>query len=145
LARWLPAPLAEQIMKEFRIKSSDSDLELILSDIQGDYFKARIASDHINSVREVYAYTDAYGLADMMESLASHEKGWPDIRLWETIEGEFKISAKCSKLGKVTFEIEFSHFGYAEEWLVKTKLNTELGQLPRLAKSTRAFFGKSPS
>jgi hypothetical protein len=74
---WFPlrATLAEETMKEFRIKSSDSDLELILSDIHGDYFKARIASNHINSVREVYAYTDAYGFADMMESLATHEKG----------------------------------------------------------------------
>lgn len=132
-------------MKEFRIKSSDSDFELILSDIQGDYFKARIASKHINTVREVYAYTDAYGFADMMESLASHEKGWSDIQRWETIEGEFKVSIKCNKLGKVTFEIEFSHYGCAEEWLVKTQLNTELGQLPRLAKSARAFFGQSPS
>lgn len=132
-------------MKEFRIKSSDSDLELILSDIKDDYFKARIVSNHINSVREVYAYTDAYGFADMMESLASHEKGWPDKQRWETLEGEFKVYATCSKLGKVTFEIELSHYGCSEEWILNTQLNTELGQLPRLAKSARAFFGKSPS
>jgi hypothetical protein len=141
----LHAALAEEIMKEFRIKSSDSDLELVLSDIQGDYFKARLSSDHINSVREVYAYTDAYGVADMMESLSSQEKGWSDIRRWETIEGEFKVATKCSKLGQVTFEIELSHYGCSEEWLVKTQLKTELGQMPRLAKSARAFFGKSPS
>ena len=132
-------------MKEFRIKSYDSDLELILSDIKGDYFKARIVSNHINSVREVYAYTDSYGFADMMESLASHEKGWQDERQWETIEGEFKVSAACSKLGKVTFEIELSHYGCSEEWILKTQLNSELGQLPKLAKSARAFFGESPS
>jgi hypothetical protein len=132
-------------MNEFRIKSSYSDLELILSDFQGEYFKARIASDHINSVHEVYAYTDAYGFADMMESLASQEKGWAYIRRWETIEGEFKVSVKCSKLGQVTFEIELSNYGPSEEWLVKTQLNTELGQMPRLAKSARAFLGESPS
>ena len=66
-------------------------------------------------------------------------------RRWETIEGEFKISAKCSRLGQVTFEIEFSQYSRAEEWVVKTQLNTELGQMPRLAKSAREFFGKPHS
>ena len=132
-------------MSEFRIKSSDSDLELILSDIQGDYFKARIASKHLNTIREVWAYTDAYGFADMMKILSSYEKPWTDIKRWESIEGEFKISAACNRLGKVTFEIELSNYGGAEEWAVKTQLNSELGQLPRIAKSARAFFGASPS
>ena len=88
---------------------------------------------------------DAQKNSVLMEGLAFHEKGWSDRQQWETIKGEFKVSAKCSKLGQVTFEIEFSHYGCAEEWLVKTQLNTELGQVPRLAKSARAFFGKSPS
>jgi hypothetical protein len=132
-------------MSEFRIKSSDSDLELILSDIQGDFFKARIVSKYLNTIREVWAYTDAYGFADLMENLSSYEKPWTDLKRWESIEGEFKILASCSKLGTVTFEIELSHHGCAEEWAVKTQLNSELGQLPRIAKSARAFFGASPS
>jgi len=132
-------------MREFRIKSSDTDLELVLSDIQGDYFKAQIVSKFLNTSRVVWAYTDAYGFADLMENLAAHEKPWTDIKRWESIEGEFKFSAACSRLGKVTFEIELSHYGSAEEWALKTQLNTELGQLPRIAKAARAFFGASPS
>ena len=132
-------------MNEFRIKSVDTDLELILSDIKGEYFKVRLVSGHINVVREVWAYTDAYGFADLMEHLATYEKPWLEAQRWESIEGEFKFSATCSKLGKVTFELEFCHYGCSEEWQVKTQLNSELGQLPKLAKSAKKFFGKSPS
>lgn len=132
-------------MSEFRIKSVESDLEMILSDIKGDYFKVRVVSAHLNAIREVWAYTDASGLADFMEHLASHEKPWAGTEHWESLEGEFKFSAKCSLLGRVTFEIELSHEGCAEEWLVRTQLSSELGQLPKLAKSARAFFGEAPS
>ena len=96
-------------------------------------------------MREVWAYTDAYGFADLMEHLASYEKPWLGAKSWESIEGEFKFSATCSKLGQVTFELELSHYGCAEEWLLKIQINSELGQLPKSAKSARRFFGKSPS
>lgn len=132
-------------MTEFRIKSSDSDLELILKDIKGDYFVAQIISGHLNVRREVWAYTDAHGLADLFEWLASQNRPWSDKQFWESLEGEFRFSATCSSLGKITFEVEFNHYSCAEEWLVKTKISSELGQLPALAKQAREFFGESPS
>jgi len=130
---------------EFRIKSSHTDLELILSDIKGDYFIARISSKHMKITREVWAYADAYGFAELFEWLASQEKPWNEKQSWESLEGEFKFSAMCSSLGVITFEVEFNHYGCAEEWQAKTQLSSEFGQLPALAKQAREFFGESPS
>lgn len=77
--------------------------------------------------------------------LSSYEKPWTDIKRWESIDGEFKISAACSRLGKVTFELELSHYGFSEEWAVKTQLNSETGQLPRIAKSAQASLVQRPA
>lgn len=132
-------------MSEFIIKSSTSDLSLVLSDINGDYFKATLQSSHLNVVREVYAYTDAYGLADLIEFLSSQKKPWVGEESWESLEGEFKLTATCSILGQVIFKIILSEkTGKDEEWLIETGLTNELGQLEELAKSARAFFGGSP-
>lgn len=105
-------------MSEFIIKSSTSDLSLVLSDINGDYFKATLQSPHQNAVREVYAYTDTYGLADLMEFLSSQKKPWVGEESWESLEGEFKLTATCSILGQVIFKIILSEkTGKDEEWL----------------------------
>ena len=132
-------------MTKFQIKSSDTDLMLILSDINGDYFKAQLVSSRLNAMREVWAYTDAYGFADLLEQLASREKPWEGEEIWQSIEGEFKFSASCNHVGKVKFRVELNHIGHAEEWEAKTEINSEFGQLPHLAKSAREFFGESPS
>lgn len=131
-------------MNEFVIKSADSDLKLVLSDIKDDYFKVNLISDHLTVFREVWAYTDAYGFADLLENIASMQKPWEDEVSWETIEGDLKIKITCNILGKVKFQIELSSTGEDEDWSVKTYLNTELGQLEHLAKSARKFFGSSP-
>jgi hypothetical protein len=128
-------------MKEFCIDSVDSDLKLILNDLKGDYFTVHLVSNHLTVVREIYAYTRPCSFPDLMESLAIYEKPWTGVKRWESLEGEFKFSASCNIRGNVTFEIELVHYGIAEEWLVKTQLNTEFGQLPKLAKAARSFFG----
>lgn len=128
---------------EFIIKSSTSDLTLMLSDINGDYFKVTLKSFHLNTTREVYAYTDGDGFAKMFERLASYNKPWAGEEIWESLEGEFKLSANCSTLGQVTFKINLSYMGCSEEWSVETDLLYEFGQLEKLAKSARAFFGES--
>lgn len=131
-------------MNEFIIKSSDSDLKLVLSDIKGDYFKVGLVSNHLTAFREVWAYTDAYGFADLLENISSLQKPWKDEVIWITIEGDLKISITCNILGKVKFQIELSSTGEEEDWFVKTYLNTELGQLEHIAKTARKFFGSSP-
>jgi Family of unknown function (DUF6228) len=131
-------------MDEFRIKSCSSDTELLFTHTNSDYFVAEIASSHIKAVREIWAYTDSYSFADLIEWMASQEHPWKGAQYWESLEGEFKFSATCNSLGQVTFEVGLNHCGITEEWSIKTQICSEFGSLPILAKSARKFFGESP-
>ena len=122
--------------------SSLSELELRLFNSQGDYFSVEIISPSINAVREVWAYTDAYTLADLLEALASQDKPWESSESWESLEGEFKFGATCTKLGQVIFEIELNQVESAEEWCIKTQVRSDFGALPMIAKLARSFFGE---
>lgn len=132
-------------MKEFRVKSSISDVELRLTHTQGDYFTAEIMSDSIRAVREVWAYTDAYMMADLLEWIASQEKPWDGSKYWESIEGEFKFTAQCTNLGHVIFGIELNQYNATEQWSIDADIRSDFGSLPLLAKAARKFFGDSPN
>jgi Family of unknown function (DUF6228) len=129
---------------EFRIKSSDSDLELVFSDIHSDYFNVSIKSIRISATCEVYGYSDAYGFAGLFEFLAAQIQPWKGEETWISLEGEFEFSATCSNLGQITFAVTLSDNRCAEPWQMNTEISQEMGQLPHLARSARSFFGPSP-
>jgi hypothetical protein len=60
----------------FAIRSTESGNTLIFDDVQGDYFSVCFNSSDQSVKREVWAYTDAYGLANLFEYLASYELPW---------------------------------------------------------------------
>ncbi|SDT09687.1 hypothetical protein SAMN05216421_2890 [Halopseudomonas xinjiangensis] len=132
-------------MSEFQIESSDTEATLLFSGIRGDYFTVALSSGPVNARRDVWAYTDAHGLADLFEWMALQSKPWSGTEGWESLEGEFNIYASCCALGAVTFDIEMSHLGIVEEWRVTSRIKSEFGQLPSLATKARSFFGPSPS
>lgn len=132
-------------MQEFRVQSSETEAELIFFGVNGDNFSVAFSSGTVNCQREVWAYTDAHGLADLFEWMASQSKPWRTLEGWESIEGEFKFYVSCNARGNIIFDMEMNHLGGVEEWRVKTQLKSEFGLLPSLAKKARAFFGPSPS
>lgn len=50
----------------FSIRSTESDAELVFLSHRGDYFDIELRSRQLSAAREVWAYTDAYGLADLL-------------------------------------------------------------------------------
>lgn len=130
-------------MNSFSIKSNVSDLALEFSNVKGDDFTVKLVSSHISANREVYAYTDSYTLADLLEWLARHEKPWLGEEHWESLEGEFKLYASCSSLGTVKFRVILNSYYGGEDWNIETILLSEMGQLPVFARSARLFFGPS--
>ena len=90
----------------------------------------------------VWAYTDGKGLAALLARLASYERPWSSGECWESIEGEFSLSATCSPLGEVGFSVCIRGLqGAPEEWQASATLTTELGQLPKIAAGAQRFFG----
>lgn len=127
----------------FAIHSSESGSRLIFDDVQGDYFTICYTSSEVAVKREVWAYTDSHGLANLFEHLASHELPWSSSEKWESIEGEFSLVATCNSRGIVNLNAKISTLGNAEPWIFEGNICTEIGQLPAIAKSARQFFGVS--
>jgi Family of unknown function (DUF6228) len=132
------------MMNEFSIKSSDSDLALVFSDIHSDYFNVSIKSIRISATCKVWGYTDAHGFAGLLELLAAQTQPWQGKETWISLEGTVELSITCSNLGQLTFTITLSNNRCAEPWEMTTELRQEMGQLPHLARSARSFFGPAP-
>ena len=125
---------------EFSIKSTSSNQELVLSNRDGEYFEARL-NGVVTAHVLVYAYTDEQGLSKLFQELGGMEKPWGGNLSWESLEGEFKISASCSSLGEVQFNILLWGLpGHPEEWRVNLGLVSELGQLQQITKQAKRFF-----
>jgi len=124
----------------FSVHSNSSSRELVFSDRKGEYFRVELHGDVTASI-DVWAYTDASGLSNLFQELASLEKPWEGEKNWESIEGEFSISVTCSTLGEVLFQIQLrGMYGAPEEWKVNTGLAAEFGQLQGLAKGAKGVF-----
>lgn len=135
--------MSENKRDVFTIKSRESDLRLIVSDVKGEYFTVTVVSNQLTATRNVCTYTDSHGFPNFLERLSLYEKPWDGEESWNGIEGEFKIFGSCSSLGVVTFRIQLVYYG-RENWRVETELKTEMGQLLEIAHLARRLFGPSP-
>ncbi len=85
-------------------------------------------------------------LTDFFEGLQQEEKPWDGIKDWESWEKDFKISATCTSLGQVYFDIQLSSNADEDEaWIVQLKIRHDFGALPKLAKAAKAIFGPGPN
>jgi hypothetical protein len=126
----------------FSIKSNSSDRELAFFGIRENHFTVEFRSAELRVIREVYTFTDDHGLAKLFSRLAAHEQPWVGSNDWASLEGEFSISATCSRSGHVIFSVSlWDSPGAAEEWRVSCALTSELGQLPKIAKGMNRLFG----
>ncbi len=127
----------------FQIKSSKSDLVLNFSNRRSEYFFVQIESSYLKMMIDVCSYTDELGILNLFKELAEYNKPWNGEKSWDSIEGDFKFSATCNILGGVVFNVEINKVGVVEEYLFKTELHYEFGQLQALAKSAKLFFTES--
>jgi hypothetical protein len=125
----------------FRISSVHSDRELLLSNYSGQNFSVELRGDGLKSRVQVWTDEKITSLVDFFKDLATFQKPWPGSKKWESLEGEFSISAECSITGNITFTIELFHqSGSNEEALVKAGLVSEFGQLANFARDAKTFF-----
>lgn len=124
-----------------RIHSVNSDRELVFSKNQDGWFDVEIFGSTLQCSRSVW-HDDTYPNADeFFKELASFSKPWQGERIWESIEGDFKLCATCSLTGKVLFSINIrQHTGEDEESNINTGLVIELGQLNNIAESMGELF-----
>jgi hypothetical protein len=128
-------------MPSFEISSNVSARKIVFSDRWGDGFFVELLGHGLNASMKVSAYTDAFGLLRWLERLAECHTPWEGEDDWQTLEGEFRMSARCSVLGNVLFQVHLWGLpGAPEEWRVSAGVESDLGSLPRLAEAARRFF-----
>lgn len=88
---------------------------------------------------EVWLETgDAAGLARFFGDLGKMEAPWKGPHIWSSLEGDLELSATCSSLGAIVFKVAMvARQGAAEEWNLHAGIETEFGQLARIAADAR--------
>lgn len=125
----------------FNIHSVYSDRELIFRARTKQRLEVELRGHGLSAVIDVWLDTYLNGLNAFFQKLASFKQPWQDAHTWQSLEGEFSLSATCATLGQVTFLVKLRHIkGEPEDWDLEARLVTELGQLDKIAKDANTFF-----
>jgi hypothetical protein len=128
-------------MDKFLITSSSSNEQFIFSQRDGEFFKFEVVGKAIKATRKVSTYTDEFGIANLFSKVSELKFIWDGAEIWRSLEGEFEVALKCSSTGHVTIQVKLTQWdGGNEDWHIIVHLNTELGQLQKIAGDARAFF-----
>ncbi|BAP78356.1 hypothetical protein MT1_1179 [Pseudomonas sp. MT-1] len=127
-------------MNEVIIKSADTAAQLVLSDIEGDYFTATYKSNDIFVSRRVWGYTDCNLLVDLFSYMAKEWKGWDGEINWASIEQELSITCTSDQKGHIEVKLKLSKYEDAEPWEAQVVLNLESGVMEKASKDVKAFF-----
>ena len=127
-------------MNEVVIKSADTAAQLVLSNIEGDYFTVAYKSHDVFLSRRVWGYTDCDLLVDLFAYMAKEWKGWDGEIEWASIEQEFSIKCTSDQKGHIAVKLKFSQYEGAEPWDAQVTLNLESGLMEKASKNVKAFF-----
>ena len=97
----------------------------------------------MRAIRKVYAYSPhSPSLVALFGRIANQSRPWASTECWESLEGEFSLSAMCSNLGAVSFSLSMlAHLDAQDKWRISASLTADLGQLPSIAAEAEQFFG----
>lgn len=117
------------------LRSSGSSRAFQIKAPRESYLIATLIGPTLSGAVEVWVETgDVAGLANFFAELAAFDAPWKGSRTWSSLEGDLALAASCTDLGSVTFQVSMSGMsGAPEEWRLQAGLETEFGQLGRLA------------
>ncbi len=125
----------------FSIHSCSSSRELVFSAYEDERFRVTLKDMEIFVSTEVWLFPFNPDLNVFFQQLAGYQKPWQGELCWASLESEFEISATCSTVGHVNFQLKLSaHPGATEAWQVQAGLDAELGQLETIARNAKQFF-----
>ena len=128
-------------MESFSIKSVRSDSELVFDDYDGDHFTVQLVGSELSASLRVWGYTDCQPLVEMLAYLASLRADWSSPAEWSSIESEFAMKIRCDSWGHVLVAVHMQRVrGGPEDWKLDAEIETELGQLPKIASNAAQFF-----
>ena len=107
---------------------------------EGEYFNVKFESPAISLSKKVWGYTDYGYIVDLFSSIAKEWKGWEGVKEWNSVEGEFGISATIDSLGHIMLSLLFREIEGSEEWSAECQLSIDSNQLDIIEKNMSNFF-----
>jgi len=124
----------------FAIKSAQSDATLKFVDFDGDSFTVELRGSEVSAVRRIWGYTDCQPLVNVLHCLARQERGWQDSAEWRSIESDLILQFRSDSRGHVFIDIQMRRSYGEEQWRLTATIQTELGQIPKIAADAASFF-----
>lgn len=117
------------------IRSSISPTVLHVNAPVGSYLTVALEGHQYRGKVEVWLETgDVAGLVRFFSDLGELGAPWNGRLAWTSLEGNLGLSATCSSLGVVVFRVAMAaRQGSTEEWSLQAGVETEFGQLARIA------------
>jgi hypothetical protein len=124
-----------------RLTSSNSDVCIEFSAVESDYFRVSVMAHDHSASRRVYAYTGSAGIARLFADAAREWRGWVDAKVWESLEGEFRIALTIDRLGHVTVaaRVRSDPCG-SDRWQLDAEVGLDAGQLEGVAKEAHQLW-----
>lgn len=139
-------------MPSFSIKSSSGTGELeffgrdpLDTELPLESFWVRLTDLNLSAANKVYGGYASDHPARLFVEMAALWRGWPDQLTWESLEGELKLSSTQDGTGHVSIRSELRSGPMEQDWDAATTVMVDAGQLDRLARHARSFFGKEGS
>lgn len=117
------------------LTSTTSSRRLCIRRESPDALHVQLIDESITAASDIWLdEEDAPSLCDFFTDLGKQQRPWPNERCWQSTEGDFTLTVRCSALGAVQFQVVLKGLqGAPEEWQVTAGIESELGQLARIA------------
>lgn len=130
-------------MLEFLLQSANPSSSLRFSRKAPDYFDVAIETPSLTATRKIniYTYRPSDGFCEFFQHLASHGQPWTGEEVWQSLEGDMKLSATCDALDHVALKINFgSSFEDHDSWSLECVLFFDFGVLQDHAAGAMTFM-----
>lgn len=129
----------------FLMKSTTPGSSLCFRGRSWDYFDVTIETLNFTATKTVsiYHYASTNGFVEFFQGIARHETPWIGEEVWESLEGELRLSATCNAVGHVCLKITLRDF--MRDWSLVCSMLFDFGMLPKFATDAERFMAQQSS
>ena len=127
---------------ELRIASSRPATFIRFYNRTDDTMDVAVSTPSLEATKRISLYT--YGASDgfgaFFATLAAQKTPWSEPILWEPLERDMSLEARCDPVGHVEFRLTLREGRNADDmWELTARLEVELGMLPSVAAAAETF------
>jgi hypothetical protein len=120
-----------------KLESHDNGTSLEMRSLDSDHFIVELRGPCLDATAEVSSYLSE-GFGAFFQTLASEWRGWKGERSWASLEGDFRLRAKCDRTGHVVLDVDLDA-GTPPVWTATASILLEAGHLDVLAAQAATF------